>query len=251
MLGVERFVNQRFDGRVCVVTGGGSGIGKATCVELADRGARIAVLDVNEVGGRATEAEICKKGQTAQFFKVNVGSWEENKSAVDEIVNQWGCVDVLVNDAAIMTFQPIVDLPLDQWNKVITINLGAAFMLGKLCIPHMNGGAIVIVSSVHAHETTADVVPYASSKGGLEAFCRAVSQEYPSTKVRINCVAPGAVDTPMLWSNPNVKSGKEKIQGKVGKPEDIAAAICFLASADARFINGTTLVVDGGRLDKL
>jgi glucose 1-dehydrogenase len=85
----------------------------------------------------------------------------------------------------------------------------------------------------------------------MEAFTRGFSEELAQRKIRINCVAPGAVDTPMLWSNPNVDSGAEKIQGAVGKPEDIAAAICFLASAESRFITGTTLVVDGGRLDIL
>src|SRR3982750_2680791 len=109
------------------------------------------------------------------------------------------------------------------------------------------GSAIVNISSVHAHETTRNVVPYASSKGGIEAFTRGFSEELADKKIRINCVAPGAVDTPMLWSNPNIKSGTEKIDGAVGKPEDIAAAICFLASTEARFITGTTLVVDGGR----
>ena len=113
------------------------------------------------------------------------------------------------------------------------------------------GSAIVNISSVHAHETTRNVVPYATSKGGMEAFTRGFSEELADRKIRINCVAPGAVDTPMLWNNPNVKSGAEKITGAVGKPDDLAAAICFLASAEARFITGTTLVVDGGRLDIL
>jgi len=115
----------------------------------------------------------------------------------------------------------------------------------------MQKGAIVNVSSVHPHATTANVVPYASSKGAMEAFIRGVSLEYPTSILRINCVAPGAVDTPMLWNNPNVKSGREKIEGAVGKPEELAAAICFLASEEASYINGTTLVVDGGRLDIL
>jgi NAD(P)-dependent dehydrogenase (short-subunit alcohol dehydrogenase family) len=110
---------------------------------------------------------------------------------------------------------------------------------------------IVNTSSVHAHESEAGVSPYAASKGGMEAFCRVLALELEAKKIRVNCVAPGAVNTPMLWSNPNVKSGKEKIQGAVGQPEDIAAAICFLASPEARFINGTTLVVDGARLDIL
>ncbi len=107
------------------------------------------------------------------------------------------------------------------------------------------------ISSVHAHETTANVVPYAASKGAIEAFTRGFSIEMESRKIRVNSVAPGAVDTPMLWNNPNVKSGAEKIEGAVGEPTDLAAAICFMASDDARFVNGTTLAVDGGRLDIL
>ena len=90
-----------------------------------------------------------------------------------------------------------------------------------------------------------------AAKGAMEAFIRGVSLEFPYPKLRINCVAPGAVDTPMLWNNPNVKAGIEKVTGAVGKPEELAAAICFMASDDASFINGTTLVVDGGRLDIL
>ncbi|MFN2597215.1 MAG: SDR family NAD(P)-dependent oxidoreductase, partial [Pyrinomonadaceae bacterium] len=99
--------------------------------------------------------------------------------------------------------------------------------------------------------TTKNVVPSAASKGGMEAFTRGFSEEIAQRKIRTNCVAPGAVDTPMLWDNPNVKSGAEKIRGAVGKPEDIAAAVCFLASDEARFITRTTLVADGGRLDIL
>ena len=113
------------------------------------------------------------------------------------------------------------------------------------------GQAELAISSVHAHQTTPNVVPYATSKGALEAFVRGLSREIPMTQARINAIAPGAVDTPMLWSNPNVKSGVEKIDGAVGKPEELAAAICFLASAEASFIHGTTLVVDGGRLAAL
>src|ERR1700759_5062445 len=150
-----------------------------------------------------------------------------------------------------MTFKKLVDLTIEEWDQVMRVNLRSIFLFCKFTIPQMNNGAIVNISSVHAHETTQNVVPYASSKGAMEAFTRGFSQEIASKKVRINCVAPGAVDTPMLWNNPNVKSGVEKIQGAIGKPEDIAAAVCFLASDDARFITGTTLIVDGGRLDIL
>src|SRR3954467_15978903 len=134
----------------------------------------------------------------------------------------------------------------------MNVNIRSVFLYCKYGVPHMPaGGAIVNISSVHAHETTKNVVPYATSKGAMEAFTRGFSEEAAERKVRVNCVAPGAVNTPMLWNNPNVKNGTEKITGAVGEPADIAAAICFLASYEARFITGTTLVVDGGRLDIL
>jgi NAD(P)-dependent dehydrogenase (short-subunit alcohol dehydrogenase family) len=134
----------------------------------------------------------------------------------------------------------------------MAVNLGSVFLLCKYVVPHMPAGsAIVNVSSVHARETTRNVVPYAASKGGIEAFTRGFSEELADRKIRINCVSPGAVNTPMLWNNPNVKSGAEKVTGAVGQPADIAAAILFLASSEARFITGTTLVADGGRLDIL
>ena len=115
----------------------------------------------------------------------------------------------------------------------------------------MNKGSIVNISSVHAHATTAMVVPYASSKGGMEAFTSGLAQEHPASHIRINCIAPGAVNTPMLHTNPNIKSGKEKLEGPIAEPREIAEAICFLASDQASYINGTTLVVDGGRLEIL
>jgi glucose 1-dehydrogenase len=167
-------------------------------------------------------------------------------------LGKWQKIDVVVNDAAVININPIIDLPDVDRDKVLNVNLRSVFLLCKYSVPHMPaGGAIVNISSVHAHETTKNVVPYASSKGGMEAFTRGFSEELASKKIRINCVAPGAVDTPMLWNNPNIKSGVEKVKGAIGKPEDIAAAVCFLAAPEARFITGTTLIVDGGRLDIL
>ncbi|MDQ3907270.1 MAG: SDR family oxidoreductase [Acidobacteriota bacterium] len=241
----------RFKDKVCLVSGGGSGIGKATCLRLAREGGRVAVLDINE-DGNATVQEITESGGEAIFVKTDVSKSEQVRAAVNAAVEKWGRVNVVVNDAAMMTFKPVVELPDEDWDKVLGVNLRSVFLFCKYAVPHMPaGGAIVNISSVHAHETTKNVVPYASSKGGMEAFTRGFSEEIAPRKIRVNCVAPGAVDTPMLWNNPNVKSGAEKIKGAVGKPEDIAAAVCFLASDEARFITGTTLVADGGRLDIL
>ena len=242
----------RFKDKVCVVSGGGSGIGRATCERFAAEGGRVIVVDLNEEHGNETVKAITDAGGESIFAKTDVSNSAEVQAAVKAAVDKWGKIHVIVNDAAMMTFKPILELAEQDWERVMGVNLRSVFLFCKYGVPHMPaGGSIVNISSVHAHETTKNVVPYASSKGGMEAFTRGFSEELAQKKIRINCVAPGAVDTPMLWSNPNIKSGTEKLQGAVGKPEDIAAAICFLASAEARFITGTTLVVDGGRLDIL
>lgn len=241
----------RFTDKICLVTGGGSGIGRAASLQLAAEGGTVVVLDRDETTAQDTAALIEKGGGQARAIRVDLGLVAEIEAAMSTIVAAYGRVDVLVNNAAMMTFKPITELTVAEWDLVVAVNLRAVFLLSKLCLPHMQGGAIVNISSVHAQETTANVIPYAASKGALEAFTRGMSQEYPAAHVRTNCVAPGAVDTPMLWNNPNVKSGKEKIVGEVGHPADIAGAICYLASADAHYINGTTLVVDGGRLSIL
>jgi NAD(P)-dependent dehydrogenase (short-subunit alcohol dehydrogenase family) len=174
------------------------------------------------------------------------------QATIQSAVSKWGKIDILLNNAAMMTFKPVVELSEQDWDRVLAVNLKSVFIFCKYSIPHMPPhSAIINTSSVHAHESEADVAPYAASKGGMEAFVRVLALELEDKKIRINCVAPGAVNTPMLWNNPNVKSGKEKPGGAIGEPADIAAAICFLASDAARFINGTTLVVDGARLDIL
>ena len=241
----------RFKDKVCLVSGGGSGIGQATCLRFAREGGRVLVMDIND-DGHQTVSQITEAGGAGLFVKTDVSNSAQVQAAIKAAVDKWQQIHVLVNDAAMMTFKPVVELPDEDWDKVLAVNLRSVFLCCKYAVPHMpRGGAIVNISSVHAHETTRNVVPYASSKGGMEAFTRGFSEEIAARKIRINCVAPGAVDTPMLWNNPNIKSGAEKVQGAIGKPEDIAAAICFLASTEARFITGTTLVVDGGRLDIL
>jgi glucose 1-dehydrogenase len=216
----------RFTDKICLVTGGGSGIGRAACLQLAAEGGTVVVLDRDETTANDTVALIEKAGGKALAVRADLAVVDEIEGAVSTVVATYGRVDVLVNNAAVMTFKPLTELAVEEWDLVMAVNLRAVFLLSRLCLPHMQGGAIVNISSVHGQQTTANVIPYAASKGALEA-------------------------TPMLWNNPNVKSGKEKIEGEVGHPEDIAGAICYLASAEAHYINGTTLVVDGGRLSIL
>jgi NAD(P)-dependent dehydrogenase (short-subunit alcohol dehydrogenase family) len=242
----------RFNDKVCIVTGGGSGIGRACCERFAREGGRVVIADHNRAHGDETVAAIRAASGEAIFAQCDVSKSAEVQATMNAAVSRWGKVDVLVNNAAMMTFQPVTELSEADWDKVLTVNLKSVFMFCKYAIPHMpQHAAIVNTSSVHAHESEPGVAPYAASKGGMESLTRVLALELEDRKIRVNCVAPGAVNTPMLWNNPNVKSGKEKIQGAVGEPADIAAAICFLAADEARFVNGTTLIVDGARLDIL
>lgn len=241
----------RFENKICLVTGGGSGIGKATCLRMAAEGGTVVVIDINKQHGNDTAEEIKQHKGNAVFIKADIAVPEEIKACVQKVIDEFHRIDILVNNAAFMTFTKIVDLAESDWDKVMNINLRSIFLFCKYSIPHMQNGAVVNVSSVHAFQTTADVLPYAASKGGIEAFTRGLSLEYKPAQSRFNCVAPGAVDTPMLWSNPNIKDGVEKMEGTVGKPEELAAGICFMASDEASYVNGTTLVIDGNRLDIL
>ncbi|HZT13687.1 MAG TPA: SDR family NAD(P)-dependent oxidoreductase [Candidatus Baltobacteraceae bacterium] len=242
----------RFSNKTCIVTGGGSGIGRATCLQMAAEGGRVVVADLHEQAAQSTVDAIRSAGGQAMAAEVDVGDSAQVQKVIASALSTFGTLDVIVNDAAMMTFTPIVDLAESDFFHVLATNLGSVFFFAKYGAPRMPpGSAIVNISSVHAHETTANVVPYAASKGAIEAFTRGFAVEMEARKIRVNSVAPGAVDTPMLWNNPNIKSGVEKVEGSIGKPEDLAEAICFIASDDARFVNGTTLVVDGGRLDIL
>jgi len=242
----------RFSGKTCIVTGGGSGIGRSTCRRMAKEGGRVVVVDLHSDAAEATVSEIASTGGTALAAVADVGDASAVQAAIAKAVHAFDAIHVIVNDAAMMTFTPILETSDDEFFQVLRVNLGSVFSFCKYGAPHMPpGSSIVNISSVHAHKTTENVVPYAASKGAIEAFTRGFSLEMASRKIRVNAVAPGAVDTPMLWNNPNVKSGAEKIRGAVGKPEDLAAAICFVASEDAEFVNGATLIVDGGRLAQL
>ncbi|WP_419800952.1 SDR family NAD(P)-dependent oxidoreductase [Mucilaginibacter sp.] len=241
----------RFENKICLVTGGGSGIGKATCLRMAAEGGTVIVVDINEQHGNETADAIRQQKGKATFIKADLAIADDIEKCVQKVIDQYHRIDVLVNNAAFMTFVKIVDLEESDWDKVMNINLKSVFLFCKYSLPHMKNGAVVNISSVHAFQTTPEVLPYATTKGGMEAFTRGLSLEYKPSQSRFNCVAPGAVDTPMLWSNPNIKDGVEKMEGQIGKPEELASAICFMASDEASYINGTTLVVDGNRLDNL
>jgi glucose 1-dehydrogenase len=241
----------RFQDQVAIVTGAGSGIGRATSLLLAREGAKVVVVDFNDAHGEQVMNEIRAQGGKSFFIHCDVSKTEEIKNVIDKTLSHFNSINLIVNNAALMTFNSFWDVTVEDWDRVMVTNLRAAFLFCKFAVPHMKNGSIVNISSVHGHQTTPNNSPYAASKGGIEAMTRAMSLEVSMDHIRINAVAPGAVNTPMLWANPNVTNGKEKIQGKIAEPQEIASAICFLLSKEASFIHGTTLVVDGGRLDYL
>jgi NAD(P)-dependent dehydrogenase (short-subunit alcohol dehydrogenase family) len=183
----------------------------------------------------------------------DVADESQVEAAVDIAIDRFGRIDVIVNNAGLMVFKPIVQQTGDDWMKVLKVDLLGAFFFTRQAFKKMKpGGAVVNVSSVHAVETTPLVASYAAAKSALLSLTRSSALEGTPLGIRINAVLPGAIDTPMLWSNPNIMSGVEKIDPEdVGKPEDIADAIAYLASDDAKFVQGAALRVDGGRLSRL
>ena len=244
----------RFDGRVAIVTGGASGIGLATCRRLGSEGARVIVADLDASAARAAEASVRAAGAPEAIGQAcDVSKEEEVAATVALAMQRFGRLDVIVNNAGLMVFKPLEQHTVDDWIRLLRVDLLGAFFFTKQAFLTMkSGGAIVNVSSIHAVETTPLVASYAAAKAALVSLTRSASLEGKPRGIRVNAILPGAIDTPMLWNNPNLKSGLETIShSDVGKPEEVAAAIAYLASDDASFVWGSALRVDGGRLSRL
>jgi NAD(P)-dependent dehydrogenase (short-subunit alcohol dehydrogenase family) len=239
-----------FQNKVAIVTGAGSGIGLATARLLAEEGCRLVLVDVDEKKLEAAE-EIIAGQNVLEILKCvcDVSQEKQVMNVADETMMRFGRLDIIVNNAGLMIFKSLEEHTAEDWIKIFGVDLGGAFFFTREAFRRMNGGVIVNVSSIHAIETTPLVSSYAAAKAALLSLTRSAAIEGKPKGIRVNAVLPGAVETPMLRENPNIKAGLEVIkQTDVGKPEDIAAAIVFLASEEAAFIQGASLRVDGGRL---
>jgi NAD(P)-dependent dehydrogenase (short-subunit alcohol dehydrogenase family) len=253
-----------YDGRVALVTGGASGIGRAVAEVLAEEGLAVAVNSAEPRGAKDVAEAIVAVGGTAWSAVADVSDAAVLEAAVREAAERFGRLDVLVTSAGIQRYGTATTTSEADWDEVFAVNVKGAFLATRACLPYLRrapgGGAIVVVSSVQASATQADVVAYTASKGALSAFARAVAVDEARNGVRVNSVSPGSVDTPMLRGSAELFAGPDGIEatlaswgashplGRVATAREVAHAVAFLASDRASFITGADLRVDGGLL---
>jgi len=244
-------------GRRAIVTGGASGIGRATAGLLAAEGARVAVADLDEAGARAV-AGAC--GPDAIALGLDVAVAEECRRAVERAAAAFGGLDVLVNNAGIIRRADVVETTEEEWDRVMAVNVRSVFLMSRFAIPVMvagGGGAIVNTGSGWGLKGGVKAASYCASKGAVVNLTRAMAIDHGPDGVRVNCVCPGDTDTAMLRSEAEqlgeaetafLADAASRPLQRVGTPEDIARAIVYLASDAAAFVTGSVLVVDGGGL---
>jgi NAD(P)-dependent dehydrogenase (short-subunit alcohol dehydrogenase family) len=251
---------KRVENRVAVVTGGADGIGKATCLMLAREGAKVAVTDVQDAGGSEVAGEIENSGGTARFWHLDVGDEKQVAAVFAEIVDAFGEVGILVNNAGIAgANKPTHELTEEEWDRVQRVNVKGVFFCTKYAVPSMKrggGGSIINLSSIYGVVGGPDVPPYHASKGAVRLMSKTDALLYATDGIRVNSVHPGYIWTPMVEHHLE-RSGIDLVQGRkdlaalhplgrVGRPDEIAHGILFLASQESSFITGSELVIDGG-----
>jgi NAD(P)-dependent dehydrogenase (short-subunit alcohol dehydrogenase family) len=249
----------RFHDTVAIVTGGGMGIGSAVARSLAFEGASVAIVDLDGAAAEAVAKDVVDAGGDAMPVVANVGSAADAERAVRRTVEEYGGVDYLVNNAGVVIYGETPDFAEADWDTVINTNLKGQFLMAKYAIPEMRRrgtGAIVNLSSVQALISQREVAAYAASKGGVVSLTKTLALDHAKDRIRVNCVLPGSVRTPMLWHAAELAPGdpEETIEqwgrihprGTVIEPDEIAAVVLFLLSTDASAVTGAAYVADAG-----
>jgi NAD(P)-dependent dehydrogenase (short-subunit alcohol dehydrogenase family) len=244
--------------KTAIVTGGGQGIGKAIAKKLLAKGINVVIAETDEEAGKETEAEL-KWYSNIKFIKCDISDQADVKSMIEETVKLCGGIDFLINNAATSANKPIIELTLEEWNRVIGVNLTGAFLCSKHCAPYLKErkGSIINMCSTRAFMSEADTEAYSASKGGIYALTHSLAVSL-APEVKVNCISPGWIEVndfkkSSIRNTPR-HSEMDKLQhpaGRVGVPEDIANAVWFLLSQEDSFITGSNFVIDGGMTKKM
>lgn len=249
----------RLQEKVAIVTGAASGIGYGIATLFAQEGAQVVIADRNDAGGRQAVEQI-QGLHPVHYIHTDVSDGGQVRALVEETIQKFGTIDILVNNAAIVLYKRLIEIEEEDWDRVIATNLRSVYLCCRHAIPHMirhGGGSIVNISSARALATSPLVSSYDASKGAIVALTRSLALEYAQEGIRANCVLPGSIDTPVFRSNLRADGNEEEQYqatvaniplGRVGQPLDIARAVLFLASEESAYMTGAPLLIDGGLL---
>jgi len=250
----------RLKNKVAIITGGASGMGRASSLLFASEGARVVIVDRNDAMGKEVEDEIRAKGHNACYIKADLSNLKEVKEIVPTAIERYGKADILFGNAGINILKTTLDTTEADWEALFNTNLRGHFFLTKSVVPEMKkigGGAILYTSSTSAISGEEDQVAYSATKGGIISMVTAMAKDLGHFGIRVNCILPGSVDTPLfrVWlsSRPDPEKAlaeivDEHIIKRLGTPEDIARTALFLCSDEASWITGSAYRVDGGYL---
>jgi NAD(P)-dependent dehydrogenase (short-subunit alcohol dehydrogenase family) len=246
--------------KVAIITGGASGIGRATAVLFAKEGAAVAILDINPEQGQSAVAEIEAAGGKAIFIHCNVALAEDCRKAVEQTVAALGGVHILFNNAGIIRRANVLSTTEEEWDRVMTVNVKSIFLMSKYAIPYLEkagGGSIINTSSGWGLKGGGDAVSYCASKGAVTNMTRAMAIDHGKQNIRVNAICPGDTDTPMLRNEARqlgeveekfLAESAQRPLGRYAQPIEIAQAVLYLASEASSYVTGAALVVDGGGL---